>query len=838
MLAKLLPKGIPVGVDFQKVAGLALANAKTIVEQFLPGGKYEGSEYVTLNPTRSDAHPGSFKVNVTTGKWGEFAAGAGGNDLISLIAYVLSVSQGEAAKAILKQLGAYQEEPRVVATFTYQDAKGKPLYFKERLEPGRDGRKKEFRFFQKAGRKRQAGRGAVKVLYNLPAVQKAKSIIFVEGEAKADLLTSWKIPATCLDSGSKSKLTKEMIDQLTGKSVVILPDNDAPGAEFADYLAATLHGKAERLKIVSLPGLKDKEDIIQWAAIAGNDREKLLSIILDVAEYTAGTPAATIPAAPPAMTHKKRRKSEDDKPERIPQSEMILDLMEGMPLLVDDTKTPWTFIDGRTIPVQSQELADWLTLKYFRLDGKAPSSEALSSAVKVLAAKARIEGEKIALFNRIAKKDDEFWYDLGEGRAVKITSAGWKFVEPPPLFQRWSHQQPQPDPLKVGDPWAFLRFCHIPEQNHLLTMTTLITSFVPGISHPLWHVTGPQGSGKSSFCRLIKRLVDPSAAELQIMQPQKETDFYLTLYQNYILVLDNLSELSSRISDVLCGAATGTTVSQRALYSNMDLVLLRLKNIIILNGITPLIGRADLMDRTITITLGRIPPEGRKEDREIMEEFDQALPGILGGILGVLCKAIEIYPGVKLDALPRLADFARWGYAVAEALGGHGERFLADYTANGALQNEEILGQNTLANALIAEMEGKAKWETTVGVAWIRLLEAAKPPHGDRTFPAKPQDMRKHLGRLQASLAEEKITFDYGRRTREGVALVFYKREDVSCSPEGASTHHVHGHVHQLNQLELLSKTGSVNMVNTEQGTSFPLNAPNIFLEDDEIGAE
>lgn len=129
-------------------------------------------------------------------------------------------------------------------------------------------------------------------------------------------------------------------------------------------------------------------------------------------------------------------------------------------------------------------------------------------------------------------------------------------------------------------------------------------------------------------------------------------------------------------------------------------------------------------------------------------------------------------------------------YAIAEALGGHGERFLADYTTNGAMQNEEILGQNTLANALIAEMEGKSKWETTVGVAWSTLLEAAKPPHGDRTFPAKQQDLRKHLERLRVSLADEGIAFDFGRRTREGVALVIYK----------GGAFHVHrtGHLHTM----------------------------------------
>jgi 5S rRNA maturation endonuclease (ribonuclease M5) len=821
-------------IDFQKTVQLALSNARTIVEHYLPGGKYEQSEYVVQNPTRTDAHLGSFKINVAKGVWSDFAADAGGSDLISLVAYIKGVGQAEAAKAIMDLLGIREEEPRVVATFIFHDAKGKALYFKERVEPGRDGRHKEFRFYHKDGRKRQSGRGDHKVLYNLPAVLKSKYILFVEGEAKADLLNSWGLTATSLDSGAKSKLTKEMIQQLAGKRVVILPDNDQAGAEYADYLAATLHGQAEALKIVQLPGLKNKEDIIEWAAVDGNDKDRLVSIIRDVPEYSPAQLEKAAVAAPPAKTMKTRRKNEEGKPERVTQNEIILNLMEGMPLLVDDTKTPWTFIDGKTIPVQSHELADWLTLKYFRLEAKAPSTEALNSAVKVLAAKARIEGEKIALFNRVARKDDDFWYDLGEGRALKLKPTGWEFTEPEPLFQRWAHMQPQPDPLKGGDPWDFLRFCHIPEENRLLIMTTLITSFVPGIAHPLWHVTGPQGSGKSSFCRLIKRLVDPSAAELQMIQPEKETDLFLVLYQNYVLVLENLSSLSGRISDLLCGAVTGATVSQRVLHTNTDMVLLRLKNIVILNGITPLIQRADLMDRTITIELGRIPSGGRKLEGEIFEEFDRALPGILGGIFSVLCKAMGIYPTVTIDNLPRLADFAKWGYAVAEALGGYGERFLADYTANGAMQNDEILGQSTLANALIAEMEGKTVWETTAAVAWKTLREAADPPHGDRTFPAKVQDMRKYLERLRVSLAEKNISFNYGRHTRKGVALAFYKTEENLSSQVDLKIPPPHSEV-TSNSANMLNKTEDVKIVNTNVPLSGPLNTVDVFFDGDEI---
>jgi hypothetical protein len=776
-------------IDFERTAELALVNSRAILDEFLPGGKYQGSEYVALNPTRSDVHSGSFKINTVKGVWSDFAGDASGKDLVSLVAYLKGIGQAEAARILLEFMGMNQPEPRVVATFTYLDRQGKPLYFKERLEPGRDGRKKEFRFYHKEGRKRVSGRGREKVLYNLPALLKAKSVLFVEGEAKADLLKSWGLAATSLDSGSQSKLTKGMIQDLSGRRIVILPDNDDPGREYAAYLAATLHGKAESLKILSLPGLSEKEDVIQWAAVEGNDKENLLEFIRLADEYT---PAAveSPPAAPLAKTMKRRKRGDDgeERPERVTQNEIMLNLMDGLPLLVDDTRTAWTFIDGKTIPVESQELADWLMLKYFRMLSKAPSSEALSAAVKVMAAKARVEGEMITLFNRVARVGDEFRYDLGNGRTVRIFAQGWEFVEPQPIFQRWPHQQPQPEPIKGGNPWNFFNYCHLPEDSVVLALTVLITSFVPGIAHPLLHVTGPQGSGKSSFCRLVKRLVDPSAAELQIMQPQKEQDFFLTLYQNYLLAFDNLSDLSGRVSDLLCGAATGITVSQRVLYSNVDLQLLRLKNIVLLNGITPLIHRADLLDRTVSINLGRIPPEKRREETEILSMFDRDLPGILGGAFDVLSRAMALYPTIKLDSLPRLADFARWGYCVAESLGsGLGDKFLADYLANGTMQNEEVLGQNTLASALVAEMEGKYTWETHVKTAWSTLLERAKPPHGDKTFPGKPQDLNRHLERLRVSLSDAGITFEKGKRDSQGVEIVFYRR-DISCTSSGLSS--------------------------------------------------
>jgi putative DNA primase/helicase len=93
-------------IDFKGIAAAALANAKSLLPEWLPGGRFEGREYVALNPTRNDRALGSFKINWQTGEWSDFAdPNAKGRDLISLFAYINSLDQGQAARQIAEKLG-------------------------------------------------------------------------------------------------------------------------------------------------------------------------------------------------------------------------------------------------------------------------------------------------------------------------------------------------------------------------------------------------------------------------------------------------------------------------------------------------------------------------------------------------------------------------------------------------------------------------------------------------------------------------------------------------------------------------------------------------------------
>lgn len=84
----------------------ALANATTLLPEWLPKGSRQGREWVAPNVARGDRQAGSFGVSLDSGKWNDFAdSAAHGGDLVSLLAYLRGCRQGDAAREIDQRLG-------------------------------------------------------------------------------------------------------------------------------------------------------------------------------------------------------------------------------------------------------------------------------------------------------------------------------------------------------------------------------------------------------------------------------------------------------------------------------------------------------------------------------------------------------------------------------------------------------------------------------------------------------------------------------------------------------------------------------------------------------------
>lgn len=191
-------------------------NITNFYQTLVPSLKVNGKpEALGLCPFHDDHNP-SLNVNRKTGLFHCFACGAMG-DVFSFYQKYNDCDFSTALKEIGKMAGVVESDVRskVVAKFEYKDENGKTRYVKERLEPGRNGRSKEFIFKHLENGKWVTGRGCDPMLYNLPQVTKSKYVFIVEGESKADLLNSWGLIATCLDSGANSPVMDEHIEILS-----------------------------------------------------------------------------------------------------------------------------------------------------------------------------------------------------------------------------------------------------------------------------------------------------------------------------------------------------------------------------------------------------------------------------------------------------------------------------------------------------------------------------------------------------------------------------------------------------------------------------------------------
>ena len=182
----------------------------------------------------------------------------------------------------------------IVACYNYRDEQSRILYQVCRFRP------KDFRqrIPKSDGGWQWKVKGIRKVLYRLPEVLAADPdtpIILCEGEKDVDRLRKLGLTATC-NSGGAGKWLTDYNEHLSGRRVVILPDNDQPGRDHAQLVARHLHQTAAAIKVVELPGLPDKGDISDWLD-AGNGPAELAAAI-------KATPAWEPPAQPESEADK------------------------------------------------------------------------------------------------------------------------------------------------------------------------------------------------------------------------------------------------------------------------------------------------------------------------------------------------------------------------------------------------------------------------------------------------------------------------------------------------------------------------------------------------------
>jgi hypothetical protein len=249
-----------------------------------------------------------FSINIKKQLWNCRGCQTGG-DVIALVRHLDGVGFEDALETLAgrpaaKRLNAKPAEPSakriVTARFDYHDAHGAVVYQVERVEyqnpdgsyvPGKNGKRKKD-FPQRRPDPDRPGEWIYNlgdtrhVLYRLPELLEAlahgRTIVIVEGEAKADLLWSWNVPATCSPMGAKNWRGDLYAATLRGADIVVMPDNDPDGLVYLDAVAVSLIKVGASVRVLDLPGLPPKGDVIDWAA-GGGTAEQLHALIENIA---------------------------------------------------------------------------------------------------------------------------------------------------------------------------------------------------------------------------------------------------------------------------------------------------------------------------------------------------------------------------------------------------------------------------------------------------------------------------------------------------------------------------------------------------------------------------
>ncbi|MDP3697159.1 MAG: bifunctional DNA primase/polymerase [Candidatus Taylorbacteria bacterium] len=488
-----------------------------------------------------------------------------------------------------------------------------------------------------------------------------------------------------------------------------------------------------------------------------------------------------------AREEKQIVKKVEESEQRKTQSGLLLEQIEGdenIVLFHDELKDPYVklVINGHQEiwRVRGKQFKRWLAKSFWEKHKKTANSDTLNIVLTTIEGKACFDGKEFKLANRITWLDDSLWYDLSDDgwRVVKITTQGWSIVNMSPiLFRHYAHQQAQIEPEAGGDAAAVLKFVNIRnDKQKLLFLVYLISCFVPEFPHPVLNIYGSQGSAKSTLSKVVRRLVDPSMVEVSEF-PKTAVELLQKLSHHWCIFFDNVSSLPDFVSDTLCRAVTGAGFSKRELYSDDEDVIYTLKRCIGINGINLVAEKPDLLERSILLELDRVPKEERRQEKELFEEFEHERPKILGGIFDVLVKALQIKDSIHLPCLPRMADFAAWGCAIAEAMGYSKKEFLDAYSANIENQNKEVLYESFVASALIAFMEDKGEWKGTPSELLMELKKIASEVHGVNTdkekgFPKAANILSKRLNQLKSNLAEAGIQFNRSEENHQRVITV------------------------------------------------------------------
>lgn len=477
------------------------------------------------------------------------------------------------------------------------------------------------------------------------------------------------------------------------------------------------------------------------------------------------------------------------------QAEILIELAQSAELFhtPDGAVYADLQIDGHreTWAIRAKGFRRWLSHRYYEQTGGAANSEAFQSALNVLEAKAHFGSPLRKVHLKVAGLDDQIYLDLADEnwRAVEIGVTGWRVIENPPVrFRRSPGMQSLPIPVAGGSIETLNAYLNLKSKaDFVLVVGWLLAALRNEGPYPVMAVSGEQGSAKSTFSAMLRALVDPNTAPLRAL-PREDRDLFIAANNGHVLAFDNVSALSPWISDTLCRIATGGGFAVRQLYTDQDEVLFDAKRPIILNGIEDTVTRPDLADRALLMTLEPISEQGRRPEAEIWAAFNLARPQILGVLLDGVVEGLRQLPSVRLEKLPRMADFARWATACESAFWPAGT-FESAYSRNRNEAVEDVIDADPVAATVRNIMATQAEWRGTASELLLALGSSVGPIIvSSKAWPDSPRLLSSRLRRTATFLRNIGIEIEFRKEGHARSRVIHIRNSRTFASAEWAGT--------------------------------------------------
>lgn len=467
--------------------------------------------------------------------------------------------------------------------------------------------------------------------------------------------------------------------------------------------------------------------------------------------------------------------------------------------------------------IESTGFKEWLSWLAHTEMGRAPSNETLSAARNALQGKAKFDGEEHQPFKRVAKDESGYWIDMcnDQWRAILVTASGWKIVDKPSVrFTRTKAMRPLPTPLAGGNCHLLWDLVNIPKEERQLVLAWILEAYRCDTPYAVLELIGEEGSAKSSTQRRLRALIDPNQVALR-GKPKDVESVYVSAQNNHLVSYENLSGITSDMSDALCTIATGGGAAGRTLYTNGEESILEVHNPVVLNGIGAVITRNDLLDRAIALCLPTI--QGRRTEDDLDSQFEQHAPSIFGGLLDLFVTTLMNLMNVKINSsdLPRMADFAILGEAMSMAQGFAPGTWLKLYKEHRKDATRRTIDSSPVAVQCMEFVAAGGSHDGTVKALLEKLtarMDAKNLEHGEY-WPRSPKGFADSLRRVAPALRRIGVSASVETKARmNGVHCHLNK------APEQPDEHGAAGDMHARATQNNRNPSSSSSLSSSNQG--------------------